>query len=52
MIVGVAQEFDEGVEIGILMKDSAAAVTAIKDMVTVAAQGDPQRTRHRSHYGP
>ena len=52
VLVGVAQEFEEGMEIAILVKDCASAVTAIEDVVTVAADGISQCTHHKRHFAP
>ena len=49
VLVGVAQEIEEGVEIAILVKDGTSAITAVKDVVTVAAKRNSQGTWHRRH---
>jgi hypothetical protein len=51
MFVGVAQQLDEGVEIAILVKDRAAAVTTVEDVITLAAQGNSQCAWHGRYYG-
>ena len=38
MLLGVAQQLDEGMEIALLMKNGAAAIAAVENVVTVAAQ--------------
>jgi hypothetical protein len=32
------------------MKDGASAIPTVEDVVTVAAQGDPEDTSHADHY--
>jgi hypothetical protein len=52
VLLGVVQQFEEGVEIAILVKDGASAVTAVEDMVTIAAERNAKGTWHGCHYGP
>jgi hypothetical protein len=50
MLIGLVQQLDKGVKIAILMKDGASAIPTVEDVVTVAAQGDPEGTSHADHY--
>jgi hypothetical protein len=50
MLIGLVQQLDKGVKIAILMKDGAPAIPTVEDVVTVAAQGDPEGTSHADHY--
>jgi hypothetical protein len=46
----LAQELDEGGEIAIFMKNSAAAVARVKDVVAITALGRACATRHAMDY--
>ena len=47
---GLAQELDEGGEVAVLVKDGAAAIAPVEDMVAIAAQGSACGAWHRGDY--
>jgi hypothetical protein len=49
-LAGFVQEIDEGMKIAIVMEDGAAAVTAIEDVVAIAALGSSCGPWHEVDY--
>ena len=52
VFLGVAQQFEEGMIIARLVKDGAAAIATVEDVVTVAAKCNSQGSCHEPYYGP
>jgi hypothetical protein len=50
-LASLPQELDEGGEIAAFMKNSAAPVAPVEDMVTIAALGRACGARHEANYG-
>ncbi len=51
MLIGLVQEFEEGVVVAILVKDGAPSVPAIEHVVAMPAQGDSKSSGRGVHYG-